>query len=67
LVGAVFVAYRGWSAAGDVVMPVWGWLMLWRGEVVKLLLGFGLMALIFYSSRARFDRPPERDDRSETE
>jgi TRAP-type C4-dicarboxylate transport system permease small subunit len=51
-VGAVFVAYRGWSAAGDVVMPAWGWLMLWLGVVVTLLLGFGLMALIFYGSRA---------------
>jgi hypothetical protein len=33
-------------------MPAWGWLMLWLGVVVTLLLGFGLMALIFYGSRA---------------
>ncbi len=40
-------------------MPAWGWLMLGLGIFFTLLVGFGLMALVFYSSRAGFDEPPE--------
>ena len=39
--------------------PAWGWLMLGLGIFFTLLVGFGLMALVFYSSRAGFDEPPE--------
>ena len=59
LAGAVFVAYYGWVSAGDVVMPAWGWLMISFGILVHLLVGGGLMALVFYSSRAGFDEPSE--------
>ena len=59
LAGAVFVGHYGWVLAGDVAMPAWGWLMLGLGIFVTLLVGFGLMALVFYSSRAGFDEPPE--------
>jgi hypothetical protein len=59
LAGAIFVGYYGWVLAGDVVMPAWGWLMLGLGIFFTLLVGFGLMALVFYSSRAGFDEPPE--------
>jgi hypothetical protein len=59
LAGAVFVGHYGWVSAGDVAMPAWGWLMLGLGIFFTLLVGFGLMALVFYSSRAGFDEPPE--------
>ena len=59
LVGAVFVAHYGWVLAGDVIMPAWGWWMLGLCLFFSLLVGCGLMALIFYSSRAGFDEPPE--------
>ena len=59
LAGAVFVGHYGWVLAGDVAMPAWGWLMLGLGIFFTLLVGFGLMALVFYSSRAGFDEPPE--------
>ena len=59
LAGAVFVGYYGWVLAGDVVMPAWGWWMMGLGIFFTLLVGFGLMALVFYSSRAGFDEPPE--------
>jgi hypothetical protein len=59
LAGAVFVAHYGWVSAGDVVMPAWGWLMLGLGVFFTILVGGGLMALVFYSSRAGFDEPPE--------
>jgi hypothetical protein len=59
LAGAAFVGHQGWISAGDVEMPSWGWLMMGLGIVFSLLLGWGLMALIFYSSRAGFDDVPE--------
>ena len=45
-------------SAGDVTMPLWGWLMMGLGIVFTLLVGGGLMALIFYSNRAGFDETP---------
>jgi hypothetical protein len=36
-----------------------GWLMMGLGIFFTLLVGCGLMVLIFYSSRAGFDGPPE--------
>src|SRR5262245_13864127 len=59
LAGAVFVGHYGWLSAGDVTMPAWGWLMMGLGIFFTLLVGGGLMALVFYSSRAGFDEPPE--------
>ena len=59
LAGAVFVGHYGWVSAGDVAMPAWGWLMMGLGIFFTLLVGGGLMALVFYSSRAGFDEPPE--------
>jgi hypothetical protein len=59
LAGAVFVGHYGWVSAGDVTMPAWGWLMMGLGIFFTLLVGGGLMALVFYSSRAGFDEPPE--------
>jgi hypothetical protein len=59
LAGAIFVAYYGWVSAGDVTMPAWGWWMMGLGIFFSLLVGCGLMALVFYSSRAGFDEPPD--------
>jgi hypothetical protein len=59
LAGAVFVGHYGWVSAGDVAMPTWGWLMLGLGIFFTLLVGGGLMALVFYSSRAGFDEATE--------
>ena len=58
LAGAIFVAHYGWVLAGDVIMPAWGWWMMGLGIFFSLLVGCGLMALIFYNSRAGFDEPP---------
>jgi hypothetical protein len=59
LAGAVFVGHYGWVSAGDVAMPAWGWLMMGLGIFFTLLVGGGSYALVFYSSRAGFDEPPE--------
>ena len=57
--GAVFVGHYGWVSAGDITMPTWGWLMMGLGIFFTLVVGGGLMALMFYSSREGFDEPPE--------
>ena len=66
LAAAVFVAHYGWVSAGDVIMPAWGWLMLGLGVFFTILVGGGLMALVFYSSRAGFDEAPEVHTKKET-
>jgi hypothetical protein len=59
LAGAVFAGHHGWVSAGNVAMPAWGWLMMGLGIFFTVVVGGGLMALIFYSSRAGFDEAPE--------
>lgn len=58
LAGAVWVGHYGWESAGDVTMPAWGWWMMGLGIFFTVVVGGGLMALVFYSSRAGYDEPP---------
>jgi hypothetical protein len=44
-------------------MPAWGWLMMGLGIFFTLLVGCGLMALIFYSNRAGYDETPQLEPR----
>ena len=67
LAGAVYVGYYGWVSAGDVSMPAWGWLMMGLGIFFSLLIGCGLMALIFYSNRAGFDETAQLDPDSDSD
>jgi len=55
---AIYVGHYGWVSAGHVTMPAWGWLMMGLGIFFTLVVGGGLMGLIFYSSRAGYDEPP---------
>jgi TRAP-type C4-dicarboxylate transport system permease small subunit len=59
---AAWVAYRQWMLAA-VEMPGWGWAMLVVGGVLLLLIGFGLMALMFYSSRYGYDEAAHQAER----
>jgi hypothetical protein len=56
---ALWVAYRQWILV-NVDMPGWAWAALLLGAGMCLLVGGGLMALIFYSSRQGYDEPPHR-------
>ena len=47
----IFYAVHGWSRLGDVGIPPIGWAFLIAGAVLTILVGGGLMALMFYSSR----------------
>ena len=44
-----------WNAAGDAVMSTHGWIALGLGTFFSLLIGCGLMALMFFSSRSGHD------------
>lgn len=56
LVSALFYAVHAWRAMADVHMSTAGWVFLVLGVVVTILVGAGLMALVFYSSRHDYDR-----------
>ena len=51
LVAAIAYAAYGWRRLGDVGIPAVGWIFLIAGVVFTILIGGGLMALMFYSSR----------------
>lgn len=51
LVGGIYYAVHAWNALGGTSITPLGWLFLGLGVVVTLLVGGGLMALLFYSSR----------------
>src|SRR5262249_60814006 len=51
-----WVGYRLWTFV-EVNMPGWAWAALAFGVGLSLLVGFGLMALLFYSSRMGYDEP----------
>jgi len=56
-VGTVFVSYLGWTSAAGADVPASGYIALVIGVTCSLAVGFGLMALVFYSSRAGYDEP----------
>jgi hypothetical protein len=44
-----------WNSAGDVEMSKHGWMALGLGTFFSIVIGCGLMALMFYSSRTGHD------------
>lgn len=48
---AVWYGIRSWNALEGVRISPLGWLFMGLGVVVTFLVGAGLMALVFYSSR----------------
>jgi hypothetical protein len=52
------VVYVGWRLANGTDVPASGYVAMALGVFVSLGVGFGLMALIFYSSRKGYDEPP---------
>ena len=58
---ALWFAAATWTAIDGPPMPAVGWLALAGGVILSLIVGCGLMALMFYSHRHGYD---EIDDRS---
>jgi peptidoglycan/LPS O-acetylase OafA/YrhL len=54
--------YMAYSGLGD--MPAAGWVAMIAGVLFSFLIGIGLMALLFYSSRRGYDEPPKLEDKS---
>jgi hypothetical protein len=53
-----WTVYRLWNLV-DIDMPGWAWAALGFGVGLSLLVGCGLMALLFYSNRMGYDEPPD--------
>jgi hypothetical protein len=51
LAAAVWYCVDAWSELPGVGIPPMGWLFLVLGVALTILVGGGLMALLFYSSR----------------
>ena len=69
LVAAGWHALTAWNGANGAPMPTTGYVALTLGVVFSLIVGCGLMALLFYSSRHGYDEqhyeqphPTEQDE-----
>ncbi len=58
LVATGVVMYFGWTLGNGTDVPTSGYAAMALGVIVSLAVGFGLMALLFYSSRKGYDEPP---------
>ncbi len=56
LAWAGWYAVDAWNAMSGVKISPLGWVFMAMGVIVTFLVGAGLMALIFYSSRHDMDR-----------
>jgi hypothetical protein len=69
LIWTGILAGKGWSSAVGTEVPVAGYVAMAIGVVFSVLLGVGLMALVFHSSRAGYDEPAKlvRSDGDKTQ
>jgi hypothetical protein len=58
LLGAVAVAVYMLDAIGDADLGVHGWTAMALGGFFSIVVGVGLMGLVFYSNRRGYDDPP---------
>jgi hypothetical protein len=68
LAAAGWLVARTWALADGPPMPAFGYVAMALGVIFSLVIGCGLMALLFYSSRHGYDdntfvdsRPPDND------
>ncbi|MBN8997687.1 MAG: hypothetical protein J0H94_20955 [Rhizobiales bacterium] len=64
LLAVALVIWWDWQVFSEIgmEMPTSGWVALILGVVFSIIVGCGLMFLVFYSSRRGYDEGPERDD-----
>jgi hypothetical protein len=57
---AAWFASRAWTAVSGPPMPAAGYVAMTFGIIFSVVIGCGLMALLFYSSRHGYDEPSQR-------
>jgi hypothetical protein len=62
LVAAGWYASNAWISVEGPPMPTTGYVAMALGVVFSLIIGCGLMALLFYSSRHGYDEPSHSDE-----
>jgi len=62
LIAAGWFAARAWISVEGPPMPTTGYVAMALGVVFSLIVGVGLMALVFYSSRHGYDDQAHRSD-----
>ena len=62
LAAAIWFAVAAWERPGGGEIPFYGYLAIFGGVLVSLLVGGGLMGLVFYSSRHGYDDGAHRAD-----
>jgi hypothetical protein len=62
LAAALWFAVGAWTSVTGPPMPTAGYVAMILGIVFSLVVGCGLMALLFYSSRHGYDEPFQPDD-----
>jgi hypothetical protein len=65
LAAALWFAASAWLSIQGPPMPAVGYVAMILGIVFSLIVGCGLMALLFYSSRHGYDEPHRADDEPE--
>jgi hypothetical protein len=61
LAASVWYASRAWTSVDAPPLPAQGYVAMILGVVFSVVLGGGLMALVFYSSRYGYDEEANRD------
>ena len=61
LAAATWFAAGAWTKVTGPPMPAAGYVAMTLGIVFSLIIGCGLMALLFYSSRHGYDEPHRSD------
>lgn len=59
---ASVLGYWFWTELDDVEISFHGWIALTLGAVLTVLVGAGLMALVFFSHRRGYDDRANRPD-----
>ena len=62
---AFWFAVYSWNAIEGPPIPTTGYVAMWLGIIFSLLVGCGLMALLFFSSHHGYDAPPQYDTTDE--
>jgi hypothetical protein len=65
LAASIWFAVHSWMSVEGPPMPTSGYVAMTLGVVFSIVVGSGLMALIFYSSRHGYDEPSYEETRHE--